>query len=448
MKTRLINFFDRLQSTYWFVPTLMLVLALGLFVGMISIDRRFARESIEVLGWIYTGGPEGARTVLSTIAGSMITVAGVTFSITIVALTLASSQFGPRLLANFMRDTGNQIVLGTFISTFLYCLLVLRTVRGLENDEFVPNFSVTVGVGLALASLGVLVYFIHHVAESMQAEQVIARVGRELEKSIDRLFPDRIDIGSIERELIEPEDIPEKFEQESAAIEAERSGYIQAIDYDGLMRLSKDHDLILNLKHRPGDFVAQNHALASLWPEERWEEEIASEIENAFIIGAQRGRTQDVEYFVNQLVEIAVRALSPGINDPFTAMSVIDRLTAALVHLAKKSQPPTFRYDGNRQLRLITDPVTFTGILDASFNQIRQAARSDTAVTIRLMEAIAIVATHTEARKERDTLLRQARMIHRSSEEALPEAEDRADVDERYATLLEILERDPEPASR
>jgi uncharacterized membrane protein len=446
MKTRLINFAEKLHSTYWFVPTLMLVLTVGLFVGMISIDQRYAGESIKILGWIYTGGAEGARTVLSTIASSMINVAGVTFSITMVVLALASSQFGPRLLSNFMRDTVNQVVLGTFISTFLYCLLVLRTIRGLEDDVFVPNFSVSVGVLLALASIGVLVYFIHHVAESIQADQILARISNELEESIDKLYPDRLETVIIEKELIEPEDIPENFDSESAEIEAGRSGYIQAIDYDGLMQTAKEYDLILDIYFRPGDFVSQGNALASAWPEERLEEDITEEISGAFILGPQRIRTQDIEYFINQLVEIAVRALSPGINDPFTAMASVDRLTAALVQLAKKREPPAFRYDEDRQLRLISDPVTFEGVLDAAFNQIRQAARDNTAVTIRLLEALAIIAAHVVEDREKESLLRQAEMIHRRSREAVPEAEDRRDVNRRYQTLRELLDQDPEKA--
>lgn len=175
---RLANLWESLRTSYWFVPTLMTAGGVALSFASVHLDERVNYKWVRTVGWIWAGGAEGARQVLSTIAGSMITVAGVAFSITIVALTLASNQFGPRLLRNFVRDAGNQIVLGTFIATFVYCLLVLRTVRGEDDTEFVPYVSVTLGVAFALTSLGVLIYFIHHVAISIQAENLIASVAR------------------------------------------------------------------------------------------------------------------------------------------------------------------------------------------------------------------------------------------------------------------------------
>jgi uncharacterized membrane protein len=175
---------DRLRSSYWFIPSVMALIAISLSFATIAADTKFRDDMLREQGWIYTGGAEGARAVLSVIAGSIITVAGTTFSITIASLSLASAQFGPRLLHNFMRDTGNQVVLGTFISTFLYCLLVLRTIRGLEDNTYVPHLSVTLGVALAVASLGVLIYFIHHVAESIQVAHIIHVVGAELNDSV------------------------------------------------------------------------------------------------------------------------------------------------------------------------------------------------------------------------------------------------------------------------
>ena len=168
-------------SSFWFVPTTMTVVAAGSAIGMIEVDRTWLGPGVRI-GWLYSGGAEGARSLLSTVAGSVITVAGVVFSITISTLTQASSQFGPRLLRNFMRDTSNQIVLGTFVATFLYCLLVLRTIHGKIDDgaSFVPQLSVTVAVGLAVASIAVLIYFIHHVSLSLQAPNVIAAARGDL----------------------------------------------------------------------------------------------------------------------------------------------------------------------------------------------------------------------------------------------------------------------------
>ncbi len=170
----------------------MVVLAIGLSFITIAIDQRREMNIIGELGWAYSLGPSGSRAILSAIAGSMVSVATTAFSIMIVALQLASSQFGPRLLRNFMQDTGNQVVLGTFISTFVYSLMVLRTINGVEENEFVPHIAVTCGIGLAISSIGVLIYFIHHSASSIQVDQVIKKVGSDLDDAIDRLFPEKI----------------------------------------------------------------------------------------------------------------------------------------------------------------------------------------------------------------------------------------------------------------
>ena len=220
---------------------------------------------IGTLSWVYTGGPEGARAVLSTIAGSMITVAGVTFSITIVALTLASQQFGPRLLRSFLRDLGNQIVLGTFVSTFIYCLLVLRTVRGNDDAQFVPHLAVTLGVLLAMLSLGVLIFFIHHVSMSIQASQIIANVAADLEGAVARLFPERL---GHERTPVTANTtaLPVDFEESASAVPADSNGYVQAIDEDALMTLATERDVVLRIDAEPGRFVRCGTALVRVRP--------------------------------------------------------------------------------------------------------------------------------------------------------------------------------------
>ena len=190
MRVRIVSLWEEIRSSYWFVPALMAALSAALSFATIALDEALDREFIIAFGLVWSGGAEGARGLLSTVAGSMITVAGVIFSITIASFAQASSQFGPHLLRSFMRDTGNQIVLGTFIATFVYSLLVLRTVRSDTNGgEVVPYVSVTLSMLLALASLGLLIYFIHHTSRSIQAPVVISAVADDLLESIDRLFP-------------------------------------------------------------------------------------------------------------------------------------------------------------------------------------------------------------------------------------------------------------------
>ena len=362
MKTRLSNYWESLRANFWFMPTVMVAGAVVLSLVTINLDKAAAEHSrIATLGWTFTRGPEGSRAVLSTVAGSMMTITSVTFSITIVALQLASSQFGPRLLRSFMRDRGNQVSLGTFIATFAYCLLVLRTVNGTEGQQFVPHISVTVGLLLALTSLGVLIYFIHHAAASIQAENVIATVSRDLDQAIARLYPECLGEEPPGRTPKEIErDLPAGFDRESRPVAATWSDYLQAVDVDRLLGVAREHDLVLCVSHRPGKFLVVGGDLARAWPGERIDDDVAEAIRGAFYLGPFRTLTQDIEFAIDQLVEIAVRALSPGVNDPFTAINCVDRLGAALVILAAREIPSAYRYDDGR-LRVIVNASTIWG---------------------------------------------------------------------------------------
>ncbi|WP_373539948.1 DUF2254 domain-containing protein [Chamaesiphon sp.] len=433
---------ESLHSSFWFVPTLMLVLAIGLSFITIGIDQSRETNIIGKLGWTYSLGPSGSRAILSAIAGSMMSVATTAFSITIVALQLASSQFGPRLLRNFIRDTGNQVVLGTFIATFVYCLMVLRTINGVEENEFVPHLAVTVGIGLAIASIGVLIYFIHHSAISIQVDRVIKKVGDDLDRTIDRLFPDQIGRSASKQ----PEEeslaaIPADFDRLSRAITARESGYIQAIDDDRLMQIATEHNLLLRVERRPGRFVVKGSQLMRVFPGEKIDRQLAAKIADTVEIGIQRTEQQDLEFSIDQLVEIAARALSPGINDPFTAIRCIDQLSAALCHFAQREIPPPYRYDDRHRLRVIAEPLEFADAIDAAFNQIRQYGQSSVAVTMRLLEAIATIAPFTHRKLDRTALKRHAETVERGSQTGIVEELDRQDVQDRYLAALKAIEQ-------
>jgi uncharacterized membrane protein len=379
--------------------------------------------------------------VLSTIAGSMMTIASITFSITIVALQLASSQFGPRLLRNFMRDRGNQVAIGTFIATFTYCLLVLRTINGSENDPFVPHIAVTVGLLLALASLGVLIYFIHHAAESIQAENVIAAVSRDLHHAIDALYPE--DLGADPPESIEDRaerTLPDAFERESRPIGSPVSNYLQAIDLNRLLGLAVEHDMVLSIEQRPGRFFFKGGDLVRAWPGGQVDDDVADAIRGSFYFGSRRSLSQDIEYAIDQLVEVAVRALSPGVNDPFTAINCIDRLGAALCSLAERKMPSPYRFDDERRLRVVTETSSVPGIFDAAFHQIRQASFGDASVTIRLLETLAAIARQTTDPVFRGAIRRHADAVHRGSQDGLKDPMDRHDADRRHRQVIEILD--------
>jgi uncharacterized membrane protein len=436
---KLLKLWDSLNSSYWFLPTLMAALAIALAFGMLTLDRAARSSPFAQLGWIYTGGPDGARTMLSAIAGSMITVAGTVFSITIVALQLASSQFGPRLLRNFMQDTGNQVVLGTFIATFIYCLLVLRTIRS-GDTEFVPQLSVTLGILLAIVSIGVLIYFIHHASTLIQASNVIKQASDDLSDAVDRLFPHEIGHGLPESRH-QVGEIPIGFDTEAVPVKSTGSGYLQAVDEQRLMKIAKSKDLLLRLVHRPGQFIVHGSELTMVWPGERVNQQLSHQINQAFVLGRERTEQQDIEFSINQLVEIAIRAISPSINDPFTAIRCIDQLSVGLSRLAEREFPSPYRYDDNNNLRVIADPVSFTKLTDAAFNKIRQYGTSDVSVILRLLEAITVIAKHARRQKDRAALLRHAQMIERGSLEAVSEELDRKEIKARYWTAVKALEQ-------
>ena len=411
-----------------------------LALTMLTIDRTGNTPNWR---WIYTGGADGARAVLSSVASSMVSVVARAFSITIVALQLASSNFGPRLLRNFMQDTGNQIVLGTFIGTFIYCLLVLRTIHGEGEGHslFVPQLSVTVGTGLAIASIGVLIYFIHHASTIIQASHVITQVSGDLDKALKRLFPEKIGEGKPNNSR-QVGEIPANFDSEASPIKATGEGYLQAIDDDELMKIARQYNLLVRLTTRPGKFIVKGSDLARVSPQKQVNQSLNQQINDAFILGKERTEYQDVKFPIDQLVEIALRAISPGINDPFTAIRCIDRLSAGLSRLAQRDFPSPYRYDDEQNLRVIVEGVTFEGLIDAAFNQIRQYSKSDVAVTIRLLEAIACIATYTRNSKQRKALRRQAEMILNTSREQISPEQDQKDVQEKYYQVIKALGED------
>lgn len=436
MKTRLLHLWENLTSSYWFVPTLMAVGAVVLALALVELDRATGDGWLKDTWFIYLGGPDGARALLSTVASSVITVAGVVFSITIAALTQASSQFGPLLLRNFMRDRGNQVVLGTFVATFIYCLLVLRTVYGQEDLSFVPHIAVTVATVLAVASIGVLIYFIHHVSLSLQAPQVIARAAHELRSAIDQAYP-RDDSGNGRQDWtgFAPTGQP-------CALMARRAGYLQAIEHGSLVEEAEKYDVVVHLRVRPGHFLTTGQLIAEAFPAERVPGDFGGAVNGKLLLGSSRSPEQDVEFGVSQLVEIAVRALSTGVNDPFTAVHCVDWLGESLAEVARRPPPSPLRRDGQKKVRLIEDRSTFEGLTDAAFNQVRQHAQDSVAVTLRLLEAIARVAASARTPEHRRVLLRHVEMIHDQACTGFREKHDLAGVEERYHAARAALQPD------
>jgi uncharacterized membrane protein len=341
-------------------------------------------------------------------------------------------------LRTFMRDRLNQVVLGTFVASFVYCLIVLRTIRRAEEVLFVPHLSVTFAVFLALASVGVLIVFIHHVSVSIQADEVVARVGEELLHAIDRLYPGEPDAASATRRIAA--ELPAGFDDEARRVAALGDGYLQRVDREALVEVAQRHDLILRTECSPGRYVVEGQTLVAAWPADRVDVEVDREIQTAFVLGNQRTEAQDVQFPVHQLVEISVRALSPGINDPFTAIACVDRLGSALTRLASREPPSVAFPDERGQLRLVAHSVTFPTVAENAFDQIRPYARSSTAVAMRMLEVIAVVVEAAVSPASREALRRAAAELNADAQETLTNAKDRGQIALRYQAVQRALE--------
>lgn len=407
MRAKLLQWIEALRSSLWFVPSVMVTgsIILAFALGHAD-DTDVIDPGSDLFWWIYAGSPDGARQVLATIAGSMITVAGVVFSITIVALSLASQQFGPRLLRNFMDDRGNRIVLGTFTSIFVYCILVLRTVRGNEDDHYVPHLSVTVAIVASLIGLGVLIYFIHHVSKSIQADAIIANVARDLHGSIEGLL--RAPHENVSQAI----DFPERV----SVVAAPRDGYLDTIEPARLSAAAAKRGAVVRFVRTPGNFLIEGARLAEVHPETS-NGDVDWVLEHV-AIGQTRSPTQDVAFSIDQLVEVALRALSPSLNDPFTAITCIDRLCAALAFAGSREFHNGHHADEEGKVRVIIAVPDADSMADSAFQQIRIASRAMPAVAIHLLSMIAIVVRNTPDGGMRRALLRHAALVRREMESA------------------------------
>jgi uncharacterized membrane protein len=432
---------EALRTTLWVVPTTTVVFALALFIVTYQLDLRVAAGSLTLPGWAIAGGSDAARQVLIGIAAAVITVAGVVFSITILALQLASQQFGPRMLRNFIRDRGTQISLGAFVATFVYSILTLGSIAHLSAD-FVPHISVTVALVLTLGDLGVLIYFIHHVATSIQLTSVVAGIARDFRSTLRDLNEEAVRTPSrVTATGPEMQEVRVRLEAGSP-VGARTSGFLQAVGHDRLVRIATSSQAIISLLHRPGHFVVQGQPLAVVWPAHAVAD-VSHALTREHIVGSNRTLTQDPGFAVDQLVEVAIRALSPAVNDTFTALNCIDWLGDCLCRVARDPLPDGIYRDAGGAIRLVDRPITFDRLIKAAFDKIRQAGRGMPAVLIRQLENLKKVALAIGAEGDRESVVAHADMIFRASEESVPDPSDREDVRSVYDRLRAELGRVP-----
>lgn len=426
---------DKLKGTFWFIPVLIIIISILLSFGLVYLDSIFSLPQNGFGRLLVVNSSDSARIILSTISGAMLGVAGTVFSITLVVLTLASSQFGPSLIKNFMYVRLNQVVLGLYISTYLYCLLVLNAIKDGENYTFIPSISIIMAIIIAIANIVLLIIFIHRIAVSIQADKVISDISGFISKQLETLFPEKIG------EKKEPEDNVDAFSALSAyqkriPIKSPKSGYLQYIDNEALTEMLGESDSLLELYYRTGGHLVEGVEIGLLYLNENWEKSEFKSIFKHLVIGKTKTSQQDLEFSIYQMVEIASRALSPGVNDPFTAISCIDNLTTTMCYLAKAKFPSKYRFDSNGNLRIIADVLNFEGVLDAAFNQIRQYSMGSIAVIIRLMEALVTIYKFTSKENHKKAVIKHAEMVLRLGKETIKEQNDLTDLTKRAEKIL------------
>lgn len=420
-----------LQDSLWFLPALLTLLAVVLAFGFVRLDQSLTldQRGQDKASYFFAfgGGAEGARGVLSAIAGTMITVTGVVFSLTIIALQLASSQYTPRVLRTFTGDRGNQIVLGVFIGTFAYALLVLRSIRSSEETGpgFVPAISVTVGIVLAFISIGFLIFYIHHIARAIQASVVVQHAAKETLHLVDVAFPRELD-----EEARNPPAMPPLAETMASRVCTDHGGYVQSVDESTLRDIvaRDDEELVIRLEHQVGSFVVPGAALASVWPASSCGGEVEDCIRKAIILGDERTLQSDIGYGIRQLADIAIKALSPGINDPTTATMAIDRMAEALVEIGRRPmRSPVRRGKDGRGLLVLPGPEV-ERLVELAFTQVRHYGAADPMVAEHLVLVLGRIAEHVD-HEHRQVLIDQARMVLDAAREqiTLPADQDRVE---------------------
>lgn len=422
------------RTSLWFVPVLMGAVAVVLAALLVNSDVGLP-DGVTEFWLIYSGDADSARELLSSLLSGMISMTSLVVSITMVVLTLAAGQIGPRLIRTFIQDRMTQAVLGLFLADILYLLVVFRTIDGSRPDS-VPHLAVTIGTGLTTLCLFVLLVFIHKLARSIIYDNVVQVVATELHHCVRRLLPDRPGIC--------PTPPPER---DPAWVALGQDGYVQEIDTDALVEVARRADAIVRLHVRPGHYVLSRGEHVAVEPASACNPDLVKAVRGAFIIGSERTPSQDLEFGIRQLVEMSTRALSPGINDVFTALAVIDSLSSSLGHIFERGLEPPVLCDADGRIRVVRSVPDYEGMVGAAFDQIRQTGAGKPAVLIRLVDSIARLAPYVRGDEQRAPLLEQLDMIALAAEQTVPMPRDLDALKARCRDARQRLEAPHHPSA-
>jgi uncharacterized membrane protein len=430
---------DRLKVSFWFAPVVMSVIAILLAWFMYYIDSLIPNEILAESRLILTGTPGEMRAALISMATTILATAGIVFTLLTLPLSTVAAQYGSRLLRVFLGDRTTQLVLGTFVATFVYCLAAALTILPVQVEPEGPQLTVTVGLLLLLASFASLVLLVQHISTMLQAPNIAAAAGAELREVILSEMPEQL-VGRDdckEGSVILPDTLGV---ENGYVVRVRQAGSIQYIDPHYLLTLAGEHNLVIRLLRKPGNIVWRGTQVALVWPADQVDEELDRQIRNAFRIGNGRTPTQDVAYAVNQLVEMAVRAMSPAINDPFTAMTCLDHIGEGLALFIRQGEKSSCYYDQNNQLRLILDPVTFTELLSGAFDMLRHASCDNASVLLHMLNVIDAIGKEVNSSKTRQELLRHVSLIQLESKAGAIIDVDRERISQRCIELAGLFQ--------
>ncbi|MFB0612580.1 DUF2254 domain-containing protein [Aurantiacibacter poecillastricola] len=441
MKAEILWAWRRLNANYWFYPALFALFALVLALVSIAADRSGYAEWLNDVAWLAPARPEGASTMLQVIAGSMIAVASTVFSITIVAVSYASGTYGPRLLTNFMEDKGNQLSLATFIGTFVFALTVLRTVRAEDEQPatavdaaatalpgFVPQLSLLLAFVLMVLSVAVLVFFLNHVPSSIRINKVIQDIGKRLLRAIEDTYPENGD-----------EDGPQNRPR-GCPMYAKRAGYIQLMDFGEMEALARKCECEITLLVRTGDFVHKGLPILEIANGD-CDDACMDELAECITQGFSRTPEQDPEFLIDELVEIGLRALSPGINDPFTAVTSLHWLGAATADLGKRYLVKDVCKDGEDTCPVHPVADDFKHFVQRGFGAIRSAVATSPIASKIMLDTLRNAALSIDGVERRELLLGEAAQLREQARLAL-EGPDRREVEARFDDVMKDFKRD------
>lgn len=438
MKHQLLHLSERLRASFWVIPALMMIIALLLAQGLLAADRLWQIDRLPGFGWLRLRDPDSARALLGAIASSTITVAGTVFSITTVALTLASNQFGPRLVRNFIRDRGTQISLGIFLSTFVYALMSMRGI-GSDLSEDRHTLTVTFALLLTLGCMAYLIYFIHNVAQSIQVDNITYNINREFRSALESIYP-REEARDRNKRRCDLRTL--RLGDDSLCVRARSEGYVQIINRQALIDWATKHNCRIQLLCHPGVFAFHWSAVARVYdpPRDLDSREIADSILDAISLGPQATAEQDIIFSIRQLAQIAVRALSPGINDPFTAYSCIDRLVDGAGIVLQRPLLPNCFHDDREQLRLVVSELDFADVLAAALDEIREYGRSSGVVMRHLIGALIELAEICSRREDCRALSALIERLEEDCENYIEDKFDVATIQKKLSVMRRALE--------